>query len=311
MAQIRLRQTNLPRKKRETTREALHSLFEDDVPVYIDIAVTSADKMTVRPTWMALGSRGKKKSISRKNFVPMVALLLITVLCITDAIRPSVTPGVGKKTTPRRPLRRLWYRRLEKGAEDVTRSRRIPLLDRVRPGQEAKQQDDLSLYPEGIMGSISREALAEELSTLLQDIETSTLEIDSTSSFPAIEALAKQKPESLDASSKKGSRVNIKNVHDLRQAVLDEGKALKECELDKDAQLLVNATAHEMLNHDVVQLMAKRFRTGSTPGNRAPDDKARLALAIEGGGECRPLIGVGDSSALYSCTHPNELFAIP
>lgn len=237
-----------------------------------------------RPTLMAVVE--KKKSTTKRNFVPMVALLLITVLCITDAIRPSLAPGVKK--TPRRPLRSLWYRRLEEGAEDVTKSRKIPILQGVRDGKKRKQDE-----------SISKEALANELSTLLDGIQTLALELDSTRSIPVIENVPVSLVSKPESTEKKSSRTSIKTANELREAVLDEGKQLKEVELDKDAQLLVNATTNEMLNHDVVQLMAKRFRSGSTPGNREPGDDARLALAIEGGG--RFTMSLAGSSHITVC----------
>ena len=62
-------------------------------------------------------------------------------------------------------------------------------------------------------------------------------------------------------------------------------------------QLFVNATTSELLHHDVVELMVQRFKTGSTPGNRAPNDTATLALSIEGGG-MRGAVSAGMASAI-------------
>ena len=64
----------------------------------------------------------------------------------------------------------------------------------------------------------------------------------------------------------------------------------------------VNATTvttDQLLHHSVIELIAERVRTNSTPGNRAPDDTAHLALAIEGGG-MRGSVSAGMAAAIAS-----------
>ena len=64
----------------------------------------------------------------------------------------------------------------------------------------------------------------------------------------------------------------------------------------------VNATTvttDQLLHHSVIELIAQRVRTNSTPGNRAPDDTAHLALAIEGGG-MRGSVSAGMAAAIAS-----------
>ncbi|CAB9496200.1 Patatin-like phospholipase [Seminavis robusta] len=262
------------------------------------------------------------KRISRISW-KMVALLLILFLCITDAaIRPSPGGVGGNKVAARRPLPRLWYRRFEEGSvEDA--GRRIPRLDQLRNKKSEKTPYprgfavDLSLLPEE--QTISREALASELTTLLQGIESIANDLD-RGVFPPL-GIATGAAEDIvtgaakDATSRKPKKQSttkadklqkIKTVQELRQAVLDDGKELKELQLDPEAQLLVNATAQELLNHDVVELMVQRFKSGSTPGNRAPGDNARLALAIEGGG-MRGAVSAGMASAI-ACLGLHDTF---
>ena len=98
------------------------------------------------------------------------------------------------------------------------------------------------------------------------------------------------------------NRTVVTNVHELRRAVLDEGIQLKDIEFEGVA--FVSSSVHQrkitlndrhdnsrqteegigLLNHEVIKLIQMRARTMSKPGARAPDDDARLALAIEGGG---------------------------
>lgn len=248
---------------------------------------------------MIVGSPGSAlKVASQKNTaitVLMVTWLILGVLCLTDAIRPSAPPSAGKKGLARRPFRKLWYRHLDDDQDDDRRQGKIPSVVGSFPRKRrAKLQDDLSFNTDDLPGSVSKEALAEELSSLMEGIETLAEEVERTRSIPPIASGKKA-----GQTSEKKDGYKIKTVQELRQAVLDEGKELRELELAEDAQLLVNATAHELLNHEVVQLIAKRFRTGSTPGNRGPDDTARLALAIEGGG-MRGAVSAGMASAIAS-----------
>ena len=229
----------------------------------------------------------------------------VGVLFFTDAIRPSLRPATtGNRNTgslftpikqpptpPGRGLRRLWYRRSDEDdgtTTTATRRRRIPTalrrgvringnnnVIRLKPEKDARIN---KVFPE-------ESTLADELSLLLDSIETLATEVEGSNSFPPTSTggLKKNKKKTASASSDPANR-GVQTVHQLREAVLDQGQLLKDVTLAEDVQLLVNATTEQLLNHDVVELMVQRFRTGSTPGNRAPDDTASLALSIEGGG---------------------------
>jgi hypothetical protein len=194
--------------------------------------------------------------------------LLLSVLVVehTAAIRPSSTPRMARKIFRQRPSFRRGYRRLDEGTEDVTKGRRIPPLDQLR-------------YVDNTSDStLSKEELAKELSSLMEGIETLAHEVEETQSIPPSAPDSSKTDDSIESAGSRRSRLKksnekppILNVHELRQAVLDEGMELKEVQLDPEqTQLLVNATAEELLDHDVIELIAKRFKTGSTPGNRAP-----------------------------------------
>jgi predicted acylesterase/phospholipase RssA len=88
----------------------------------------------------------------------------------------------------------------------------------------------------------------------------------------------------------------ISNVQQLRSAVLDEGRDLKDLELElKETELQVK----DLCQHEVIQLILKRHREKSVPGQRSEGDRARLALAIEGGG-MRGAVGGGMVAAIAS-----------
>jgi hypothetical protein len=212
----------------------------------------------------------------------MVSLLLVAVLGVSGAIRPS-SPA-GNKAASRRPLRRLWYRRFEEGSEDV---RRMSAFDLLRDGDNSRNKNALSEEAPLVDEEMSLGAVAVELSTLLAGIENLAEELEThypSIPPPGIIDIVTTPPASGTKTSKSREKQKIKTVHELRHAVLDEGKELRDLQLDPEAQLFVNATTNELLNHDVIQLMVQRFKSGSTPGNRAPEDTARLALSIEGGG---------------------------
>ena len=240
----------------------------------------------VKHTHRQRKSRRHLYSSSSRTTITMVAWLLCAIVGVlygTDAIRPSAPPSSSNKVG-RRPLRRLWYRRLDDAGEDATTKgpRRIPALDRLRQVDNTNNNNN----------DVYEDSLAQELSTLLEGIEALAHEVEGTHSFPRA-VLKKTSFRKSEASSTAKSNSNnnnknnnneIKTVYDLREAILDEGKELRDVQLAEDAQFLVNATASELLHHDVVELIVQRFKTGSTPGNRAPDDNATLALSIEGGG---------------------------
>ena len=90
------------------------------------------------------------------------------------------------------------------------------------------------------------------------------------------------------------NRRPIANVQDLRKAVLDDGLELRQTQLVHEAATL---TVKELLNHQVIQLIAERAKSGSTPGHR--HDNATLALSMEGGG-MRGAVSAGMAAAIAS-----------
>ena len=93
----------------------------------------------------------------------------------------------------------------------------------------------------------------------------------------------------------------VRDVHELRREVLQNRVPLKDIRFNLTAHP-VNATtvtAEQLANHDVMKVISQRVRTNSTPGNRAPGDKANLALAIEGGG-MRGAVSAGMAAAIAS-----------
>ena len=96
-----------------------------------------------------------------------------------------------------------------------------------------------------------------------------------------------------DSSSKQKIRP-IRNVQELRSALLDDGLELKQTQVIHET---ASVDVQELLNHDVIQLIAQRFETRSTPGRRT--DNCTLALSIEGGG-MRGAVSAGMAAAIAS-----------
>lgn len=293
-------------------------------------------------------------STSTSTTTKMTAWLLciIGVIYFTDAIRPSNIPTNGANSkininsninsnklaasaSARRPLRRLFYRRLDDAggsSSDVdidvdnneVVARRSPAAissfaalhkfrkvdDNINSNSSASDDANTKRLSRNalIKNLLSRknskitnndeESMANELSTILENIEALAQEVEGSNSFPpsALKRDTKSRSSS-DTTTSVSASDGIKTVYDLRKEVLDEGKELKDVLVSEDVRLLVNATTEQLLNHDVVKLMVQRFKTGSTPGNRAPDDMASLALSIEGGG-MRGAVSAGMASAI-------------
>lgn len=85
----------------------------------------------------------------------------------------------------------------------------------------------------------------------------------------------------------------ITSAHELRQKVLDEGIDLRKLKVEVDTANTPPLSS--LLDHEVVQLLAYRYHTNSTPGHRK--DSAKLALSIEGGG-MRGAVSAGMASAI-------------
>ena len=85
-------------------------------------------------------------------------------------------------------------------------------------------------------------------------------------------------------------KVHVDDVHQLRRAVLDEGYLLKHVKSTADF------STSQVLKHEVVDLMVRRFNEKTTPQNRTDD--ATLAISIEGGG-MRGAVSAGMAAAIY------------
>lgn len=122
----------------------------------------------------------------------------------------------------------------------------------------------------------------------------SPLEIDSSQKVQAKRSSRKKKPKAI-----------VTNVHELREAILDRGFELRDIELNYSPPPSLrssnsttfqhfnehyssidpsNNTSNNIFTHDVLNLLYRRYHSQSTPANRAANDNATLALAIEGGG---------------------------
>jgi len=96
--------------------------------------------------------------------------------------------------------------------------------------------------------------------------------------------------------------VVVATAEELRQKVLDEGVVLASVEARPGGLISGSdrtAAAAPAMDHRVLQLLSERRRTKSKPGQRDDNDKARLALCIEGGG-MRGAVSAGMAAAI-SC----------
>lgn len=128
--------------------------------------------------------------------------------------------------------------------------------------------------------------------------------IDDPSSPPPTNV---RRPSKSNAPTNKATTAVLPTVsspHQLRHLVLDQGHALKELSVRlpssaqrEDVTTATTTSSSSLQNHEVVQLLANRFRSGSTPGNRAKGDMARIALCLEGGG-MRGAVTAGMAAAI-------------
>jgi hypothetical protein len=115
---------------------------------------------------------------------------------------------------------------------------------------------------------------------------------------------AEQSPEGAQARSRPSERtaqkigiaspngkVKVSNIHQLHTAILDHGHSLRH--LESTAEF----SSQPILSHQVLDLMAQRFRDKTTPQNRT--DHYQLALSIEGGG-MRGAVSAGMAAAIAS-----------
>ena len=106
-------------------------------------------------------------------------------------------------------------------------------------------------------------------------------------------------------------KMSVTNVHELRSAILDHGMKLEEINFDipflkKDPKPEIESSPDQqkveespVFNHEVLKLMEQRVLSNSKPGQRSPEDKSHLALAIEGGG-MRGAVSAGMACAIFS-----------
>jgi hypothetical protein len=144
-------------------------------------------------------------------------------------------------------------------------------------------------------------------------------------------------PSLLDVRTDEAMTTSAKNKRKRAKAIVTTAAALRHCVLDqgmplKSVQVRIGSAAgteeeatpstagaasrgaadatrslatasppsqSQVQQHDVVQLMARRFHSRSTPGHRAANDTARLALSLEGGG-MRGAVSAGMAAAI--CT---------
>lgn len=105
----------------------------------------------------------------------------------------------------------------------------------------------------------------------------------------------------------------VTNVEELRSAALDKNIELKDIAFrnvsfvaspaskhiasSKSTETIMDSEEYSPFDHEVMKLIKKRVKDNSKPGSRASDDKAHLALSIEGGG-MRGAVSAGMASAI-------------
>ena len=97
------------------------------------------------------------------------------------------------------------------------------------------------------------------------------------------------------------SNNNMRNVHELRDALFNEGLKLEQIDgtyngLNND-ELQKVKLLEETLSHEVLKILSYRYQTKSKPGQRHVNDTATLALSIEGGG-MRGAVSAGMAAAI-------------
>mmetsp|Transcript_40316 Transcript_40316/g.94725 ORF Transcript_40316/g.94725 Transcript_40316/m.94725 type:complete len:152 (-) Transcript_40316:282-737(-) len=77
------------------------------------------------------------------------------------------------------------------------------------------------------------------------------------------------------------------NLSEVRTALFKMGKKLNGINLSDLNKSCTKSekTLSEQRNHEVLRLIERRAKSQSKPLNRSPNDRAKIALSIEGGGE--------------------------
>ncbi len=89
---------------------------------------------------------------------------------------------------------------------------------------------------------------------------------------------------SIAKQTKKTEPMMVKNVEELRHAILDQQLSLKDTKIEEVTAATPSTEESPIMDHAVRELIKERYLTKSTPGNRNTTDTATLAIAIEGGG---------------------------
>lgn len=132
--------------------------------------------------------------------------------------------------------------------------------------------------------------------------------VDDNEFFEDLDLISKTATDTVTTTTpRKGTKIVVTNVHELREAILQNGAQLSDIDLQIDYSMSPNHNGTTTLDndntpqqHEVLRLMHKRFLSDSKPNRRHPNDRAnRLALAIEGGG-MRGAVSAGMTAALAS-----------
>jgi predicted patatin/cPLA2 family phospholipase len=205
----------------------------------------------------------------------------------TTALRSQNTSYFGStKTAKKSSVFRHWYRQLDhQGDESVTQNMVFPnLSSSLKPAKATEQQQQQSRA----------------------SAPTSSLYTSSSS-------MSLPRDGDNDRTLKQGRRSRTKKhvvscAHELRRLILDENVALRDIEVQipTSKNPHSNDFAHpinhdvapsQLQNHDVLQLITRRYREKSKPLQRCRGDTARLALSLEGGG-MRGVVSAGMATAI-------------
>ena len=120
------------------------------------------------------------------------------------------------------------------------------------------------------------------------------------SPITSIKSVTGIKDNTQQEKKRKKKSIVVDNVDLLRTAILDEQREFKTVNIQNynlEEQDDLTVSSSMLQNHQVLELLAKRFETYSKPGKR--QDNATLALAMEGGG-MRGCVSAGMAAAIAS-----------
>ncbi|OEU14505.1 hypothetical protein FRACYDRAFT_241052 [Fragilariopsis cylindrus CCMP1102] len=226
-----------------------------------------------------------------------VAFVGLYYVVVTTALRPSSSSSsssppqqtskkstIFKKLTSRVRTKRGYQNEIDGNINDDDSSDLLVVLS----GEEEQQQQQYGLFDDNNLGS--RKSFGLRLQTIL-DENNRDARLNRYSYLPTKRSKRKQPQK----------KVPIETVEELRMAVLDHQLSLSDTEIavEQDLQLsdvaiddtdAITFTDYRSSDEspyfvsDAAAAAAKRYMSGSTPGNRLSTDNSTLALAIEGGG---------------------------